>query len=331
MPKSKRQQKKSFQEYMNAGNEAVGRWSRGDKKGAADKYWEAFDICPDDWEGNRFHILHGYTSILREKYFPPSKEDMKNLKHLVHNEELPKLYRQEAAWTYGLLSWDAGDRAKASDYYREALVINSQADSSERKRKMMHTMEQNGRPVHGLQSVDAILALNKSMVQDNLQVLENPVGASRDPGLATSDLLRSDGTFMSRETRFTRAPNDPSLLARLAVGGNVCDNCGKTWQELGRPRLDCCTRCKNAFYCSKECQKTAWKGGHKQACRQPGQTEIGDVMKLQKLESRPELNNSLVEVLSKDKTEGRWQVRSFVTGASMSIASEKLEHIRPEK
>jgi len=39
-----------------------------------------------------------------------------------------------------------------------------------------------------------------------------------------------------------------------------CDVCGKTALEL-----KCCARCKNAWYCSKECQKAAWSV-HKTVC-----------------------------------------------------------------
>ena len=29
-----------------------------------------------------------------------------------------------------------------------------------------------------------------------------------------------------------------------------------------------CSRCKSAFYCSRECQSAHWKGGHKAKCNQ---------------------------------------------------------------
>jgi hypothetical protein len=42
----------------------------------------------------------------------------------------------------------------------------------------------------------------------------------------------------------------------------ACDSCGK---EFSANLV--CSRCKSAFYCSKECQKNAWKqGGHKHLC-----------------------------------------------------------------
>jgi hypothetical protein len=53
---------------------------------------------------------------------------------------------------------------------------------------------------------------------------------------------------------------------RLADGKDpdvpACDSCGK---EFSANLV--CSRCQSAFYCTKECQKNAWKqGGHKQLC-----------------------------------------------------------------
>ena len=43
-----------------------------------------------------------------------------------------------------------------------------------------------------------------------------------------------------------------------------CGNCGKK----GGESLSTCSRCKSAFYCSKDCQKTHWKV-HKLRCKAP--------------------------------------------------------------
>ena len=40
---------------------------------------------------------------------------------------------------------------------------------------------------------------------------------------------------------------------------SYCDICGN-------PGNNSCSRCRQLRYCSKECQKLDWKGGHKQAC-----------------------------------------------------------------
>lgn len=62
------------------------------------------------------------------------------------------------------------------------------------------------------------------------------------------------------------------------VGGNACDNCGKTLRELGVKKLDCCSRCYLVYHCSKSCQKKVWRSGHKGACRAPEDIRPGDFM-----------------------------------------------------
>lgn len=47
--------------------------------------------------------------------------------------------------------------------------------------------------------------------------------------------------------------------------GTFCDHCGVLAKESG-VKLQSCARCALAFYCSKECQRAAWKA-HKPVCR----------------------------------------------------------------
>jgi hypothetical protein len=51
--------------------------------------------------------------------------------------------------------------------------------------------------------------------------------------------------------------------ARLGVPLTTCDVCGKC--ALGH-KMKRCGRCKQAFYCSRECQETGWRKGHKSNC-----------------------------------------------------------------
>ena len=51
------------------------------------------------------------------------------------------------------------------------------------------------------------------------------------------------------------------------LGKSKCSYCHKSTNELSE-RLKRCATCKGAWYCSRECQKGAWKVGHKTDCIQ---------------------------------------------------------------
>jgi hypothetical protein len=52
--------------------------------------------------------------------------------------------------------------------------------------------------------------------------------------------------------------------------------------------------------------------------------EPGDIMRLQGLQAKPELNGRLVKVLEEGTTKGRWQVEVIDSKATVSISAEKL-------
>eukprot|EP00854_Cymbomonas_tetramitiformis_P033104 gene33104-42322_t len=62
-----------------------------------------------------------------------------------------------------------------------------------------------------------------------------------------------------------------------------------------------CQRCKRVWYCSAECQRVAWKGGHKRNCRPWGQHSAGDRVQLKQgaVPRKAEYNGCIVEVVGK--------------------------------
>ena len=56
----------------------------------------------------------------------------------------------------------------------------------------------------------------------------------------------------------------------MAARGGGCSHpgCGQLIgvSEAAGAGLMRCTKCRRRIYCSKECQKAGWKGGHKQEC-----------------------------------------------------------------
>lgn len=115
------------------------------------------------------------------------------------------------------------------------------------------------------------------------------------------------------------------------VGGNACDNCGKTLRELGVKKLDCCSRCYLVYHCSKSCQKKVWRSGHKGACRAPDDIRPGDFMMLTGLVNKPAMNGTIGRIQQATKKEGRWMVLLSDKEDAVSISASNLQHIRPAK
>ena len=123
----------------------------------------------------------------------------------------------------------------------------------------------------------------------------------------------------------------------FTVGGNFCDCCGKAPEEANLPILFKCKACRLAWYCSASCQAACWANGHRDWCKKFGRFEKGDMVMLQGLKKRRDLNSTLVSV--KDlPLNGRAVVcvlvpmdRSVKVGAVISIKKENLRHHRPLK
>ncbi|CAJ1338665.1 unnamed protein product [Effrenium voratum] len=82
-----------------------------------------------------------------------------------------------------------------------------------------------------------------------------------------------------------------------------CDKCDKEFDKLLQ-----CGRCKNAFYCSKECQNTAWKS-HKNICRKPN-------------EEPPEAKIHMTRLAQK---EAKPKPKSFGYSPPVTVTKEDLE------
>ena len=55
-------------------------------------------------------------------------------------------------------------------------------------------------------------------------------------------------------------------LDRPARPARACAHCGAVSGTDG-VRLKKCDRCRKARYCGRQCQKAAWKSGHKEECQ----------------------------------------------------------------
>ncbi|GKY93661.1 hypothetical protein MPSEU_000333500 [Mayamaea pseudoterrestris] len=215
----------------------------------------------------------------------------------------------------------------AADYFRQAISLADAVSKKElRKCKGIFI-----NPAHDAQSIVQDMRDNCAT---NLKGMENPITVPVMRGDATErppplKMQTSDGISFEVQPDYVVFPNVADMEGRLATGGKECDFCKKTLAQLGIPRLSTCTRCKMTYYCSKECQKAAWKAGHKTACREPNQRVRGDVMQLK------EHGNELSQVVTlvEEQPNKQWKVTTmlFCRPKTLIVDSDQLVHIRPTK
>ena len=320
---------------------AIMAYHRGAHREAADEYLKAVLAAPDAWMpqdgiATRFHTFQGYLSILRENYFLPSKEELKLLENeFVDNEKEPVCFRVEAAFTVALMQYDKGHREDTAYLYRKALAIAETVTPGELEHLSPGTDIDpvTGQPkLNTALSIKILLQQTVDQIKSNLRILECAGALPINHPIETIH-KRSDGTSYPKKIRNSFAAGDPrkstEYIRRSAVGGSQCDACGKTLQELQRETLQQCSRCQMAYYCGEDCQKDAWRNGHKQACRKRGEIKLDDIMRLDGLQSKPELNGIFVKVVS-EQANGRCGVELMdLKATQISVKPENLQHLRP--
>jgi tetratricopeptide (TPR) repeat protein len=118
-----------------------------------------------------------------------------------------------------------------------------------------------------------------------------------------------------------------------------CDQCGV---EGAKSAFKYCAACREAIYCSPECQRTHWKAGHKHKCVKqvkadapaapppipppPPPIAVGAAVVIGGIVSQPSLNGSRGSVTGgPDPETGRWAVRCAVDGKSRKLKPANLE------
>jgi len=335
-------------EYRRLGTAAVLAFQQGRHREAADFYLRSFMASPEPWADNRWQIFSGYTSLLSDKFFQPRPSDFDALDRVMNDRAEIRLFRAEAAWTKGFLTWWAKrDSSDAAEHYREAIRLGAKAKSQERQKRIMATIpSEDGNAVAGIgfrsvgDILDDILVKVKRNLSDleHARVLHSGRSQAEINTARSQQFVRSDGVTQlpseGRRTKISFGPlprrlTDEHAQKLLTVGGDKCDYCGKTRDELRVSALQKCTRCERAFYCSRECQKAQWKAGHKQHCRKQGEIKVGDYLRVHGIQSRPEINGEVVEIIAPVPDSDRWETRIPGGDRSISLAPKNLERLRP--
>lgn len=313
-----------------------------DYRRAADLFLKATKKAPTKNAKMRYYYYYLYTMILRELHFDATKSELKFLREkFLDNKGEPPHFRVSASFCLGVVLSTQGGRGLAGDAYREGLLVAQQMEKEEG-----HIMVYSD---DGEFPASYFIGSHCRTIRNNLSIL---MGRGRLPGYRGAEKVRNDGTSMPIVGNFEKVSITPNNVCELsrnrvveraeAVGGERCDHCAKSAQSLGLQRLQTCSRCQFMYYCSKECQTSAWMAGHKQACRKKNQIKTGDYMKLVRLVRNDGLNGELVRVLERQEGTDRTavgseeqqksrQVEILSTGATMLVLTSNLKHIRPAR
>lgn len=324
---------KAMEKYREHAENAVQAYHNGQYRKSADEYLLAFQICPMKTELNMWQILHGYISILNEKWFTPTQNDRDALKAIRDDHLELKLYRVQAGFTLALFHYDMGNRFDTAEGYREVLRIGEKKSKPDDKEKMLEIRTRpDGSSQIELKPMDDITNDILEQCQKNLDQLTSKKGWN--PKGTFSQLptprMRSDGTPVpdSRRKIFSCYLRDGILMEDefdelVKVSGCECDYCKKS-----DVKLSLCSKCKMAFYCSRVCQKKQWMRGHQKYCRKDGEFQTNDYAILYGLKSKPELNGTMVKIVGPADKPGRLEV-AISFQQRISVLSENLRRVRP--
>lgn len=307
---------------------AVTFWGQGRHRESANEYWAAYLTLSDPTCEWRYHILHGYTSILRGSSFEANEDDFKNMRKVFDDKHEPRLFRLEAGYTLGVLHYSRTERHECEDAYHEAIRIGKKKPKKARDEKM----EKKNMVIltgSGSEQKRSMKELMEGVLKDCQTNLNELNAATRGPVGTTFGPDATKRTHLMPIGRGGTSLTEDEINNLMDVGGIHCDHCKRKDAKLLK-----CARCNREFYCSKECQRKQWKENeHKVYCRKEGQFEPGDLVQIARLKNRPELNYNIMRLIGPDAVaEGRYRVRieGGVKGDPyFSISAENLNQMRP--
>jgi hypothetical protein len=185
--------------YKNSSTDATLAFQSGNYRESANKYLEAFGIAGKTLTKPVADLPRVHFDSKRKSTFSASQKDFDALQLIVKDKNKLKLYRCEAAFTSGLLSWLHQDQEGAAAFYRGAIRIGDEAPEKERRKKATATIttsDGNAVAKLGDRPVGAILDEILDETRDKLFVLEHGKSVSQVGGssLLQTQRMRPNGT-----------------------------------------------------------------------------------------------------------------------------------------
>jgi hypothetical protein len=290
---------------------------------AADKFLEAVEtarLCAPDIHQRRWYVFTHLTRMLESPEdlpgFEITKADYEAMKKIHQDADEPMLFRWKALVAMGKMKLFHREVEEGLFHLRKFLDMASSMPSQARDQQVMTAL-----PTYdgenGIKSVGAIIDEETESVRKTLNAFSN---------------ISIIGCFVESTIPLVDGKTDGVLARRLTVnGGRECDCCGKTSDDIGRNCLARCTKCKQAYYCSRKCQLKQWRGGHEHACYCPGQIAVGDYMIKKELGADTTKKMQLVHVIGPGDDAGHWKVSTSGISNSFLVEAEELLHLRPAK
>ena len=274
------------------------------------------------WRG-RYVLLSSYADFVADPTYGnvANESDIAALRKISRDTAWPVLERFHAQLACAHVLWCHGRREEAIRLDRRALELAAEATPEHREDKVLVALSDREKP-HWVRAGECIDA-NVTTIQANLQEFD-PSGLTPPPGRTRIPVKRGITWPVPCYTEAEAAVEEMKQARASRERSRACSHCAAT-----DVKLSCCRKCKLAYYCSLECQRGGWKV-HKPQCRSPGEHRTGDVVMLQKLQARPELNGECFVVLGPDDSKpDRWLVENvhLQGGLSLSVRSETMRHM----
>jgi len=166
---------------------------------------------------------------------------------MLKNKSEPALFRAMGAFLLGMF-YVPLDRDLAADYFRQVEKISKKADPGDANREVVGHRRVDGKFFYqtAQQELDRIVGIAKVNTQNIMDPINGPKSPEALKAMESFKKFRH-GDEAPKDAYVTlnsmlNLPPDSEFRKRLLVGGNACDCCGKTLEELGVVRLRCCSQ-----------------------------------------------------------------------------------------